>query len=443
MNSTKITLCFGLFSGLLLTACKKADFQKTEESTKQTTFANKANPGFGNGNLPISAIQTDADILFTNTAGANIYNGGFGSAVATYPGNGHPHWLYLMTDRGPNVDYANGKLFPVPNFHPQIGLFKLEGDKLEKINVITMKDPNGNPITGLPNPIGLGSTGEIAYDNSLSPLAPDPYGLDPEGLVALSDGSFWVSDEYGPHLVHFDQAGRQLERVSPFANGGRQIPAVFINRRANRGMEGLTITPDGEWLVGMMQSPLDNPRTSAIRNSRTLRILFFNLKTGLTKQYLYQTEQNGNLVSDITAINDHEFYVLERDGEFPLPTTQVFKRVYRINIQGASDVSDPSNSATGKLFSGKTIEQLIDDLASASLTPVSKQLSFDIIQAFPQYAHDKVEGIALQGNVLIISNDDDFGIVDNGAGGFVPKYLPYYAPANVTDRGEVLYVNLQ
>ncbi len=35
------------------------------------------------------------------------------------------------------------------------------------------------------------------------------YGLDSEGLAALNDGTFWVSDEYRPHIVHYDANGKR------------------------------------------------------------------------------------------------------------------------------------------------------------------------------------------------------------------------------------------
>lgn len=260
----------------------------------------------------------------------------------------------------------------------------------------------------------------------------------------MKDGSFWISDEYGTHLVHFNASGIQVERISPFNNGtgGRTIPSVFAKRRANRGMEGLTITPDGQWLVGMMQSPLDNPLTSSIRTSRTLRMLFFNLKTGATKQYLYQTEQGGNLVSEIAAINNDAFYILERDGEFPRPVFHAFKKVFKININGATDVSDPGDASTGRLYNGRTIEQLLDNLSSAGIVPVNKALTLDILAAFPNYPHDKTEGITLIENTLAISNDDDFSIVDNGAGDYISKYLPFFSPQQVIDKGTVYFIKL-
>jgi len=49
-----------------------------------------------------------------------------------------------------------------------------------------------------------------------TPVTRDPYGYDSEGLVALPDGTFWVSDEYGPYLTHFDANGYELGRLTPY-----------------------------------------------------------------------------------------------------------------------------------------------------------------------------------------------------------------------------------
>jgi len=43
------------------------------------------------------------------------------------------------------------------------------------------------------------------------------------------------------------------------------LPAVFQHRRANRGMEGLAISPDETTLVGIMQSTMKNPDKAAQR----------------------------------------------------------------------------------------------------------------------------------------------------------------------------------
>ena len=90
--------------------------------------------------------------------GVKVYNGGFGSALAVDPK--HPGYFYMLTDRGPNTDSTDEdkKVFPVPRFTPQIGRFRLEGDKLTLVKTIEIKNAKGRKITGLPNP-GNGNTG--------------------------------------------------------------------------------------------------------------------------------------------------------------------------------------------------------------------------------------------------------------------------------------------
>ena len=442
-----------LFASFLLawaiSSCKKPinEYPTTESSVAE-------HPGFGNDNLPLIATQRPPDILFTNKAGFHVFNGGYGSGLAVDPSPGHNHLFYYLTDRGPNVAGFGGLYFVVPDFNPQIGVFKLEGDSLRKVRVIHLKNPNGQFITGLPNPANQNPTGEVAFDANGNQIPPDPFGLDTEGLTAMADGTFWISDEYGPHITHFDSKGNQLERISPFENGthNRQIPKVFIRRRANRGMEGLASTPDGKWLVGSMQSPLDNPDSPSAtrdkaRNSRVNRLLFFNIETGVTKQFMYRTTNPGNFISDIVAVSNTEFLVLERDGNFPLAGNPAssFKRVYRINVSGASDVSDPTNSATGILINGKTLEIAAADNEPGftALKAVDKSLAVDLIAAFPNFPHDKTEGLALIGKDLIaVSNDDDFGVVDDGAGSFIPKYLPLFNPTKVIDHGVTYFVKI-
>lgn len=396
---------------------------------------------------PASAVATAPKVIYERN-GVKVYNGGFGSGMAPHPYlDGH---FYLMTDRGPNFESttAGQLVFPVPKFAPQIGLFQVAGDSLRPVKIFDLKDTAGNPITGLPNPAGQGGTGETAIDLDGKVLDADPNGLDPEGVVALKDGSFWISDEYGPHILHVDANGQTIERINPFGTGagGRKLPKVFGRRRANRGMEGLTITPDGATLVGIMQSALDNPfedRTNIRSRSRVTRILTFDLASGATKQYIYLQEIPNLANSEIIALSKTEFYVLERDGNFPgnASAPAVYKRVYKINLNGATDVSDAADTEAGKLVNGKTLEQLtVEELTAVGIVPVSKTLVLDILAAVPGYAHDKPEGIALvKENLLAVVNDDDFGIGPDGNGGILQKILPR---TGQVDRNIMFFVNI-
>lgn len=374
--------------------------------------------------------------------GVDIINGGFGSGAAAHPTRKGE--FYVITDRGPNTDYLNGKKFPAPNFTPTIMHFKINAEgNIEIIKYIKLKNPSGQPITGLPNPAGMGSTGETAYDASGNVLGTDNYGLDSESIVAAADGTFWVSDEYGPHIVHYSAEGVELERISPIGvnTGPRKLPAVLAKRRANRGMEGLCITPDGKMLVGTIQSTMYVPTKALATNTTLTRIVSFDIATGQTKQYLYK--QNGGAsdsVCDITAISSTEFLVIERDGNFG--SQGGTKKVYRINIAGASDVNGSDITAVdGMKINNKALEQSTwDEITNAGIKPVSKILAVDLVAKLG-YEHDKFEGIVYLGNnKLAVFNDDDFGILDDGNGNPKAKILP---KTGKVDKGTMYVVDIQ
>ena len=393
--------------------------------------------------LPVIA-NTGAALPYSVLGTANnveIRNGGFGSAACAHPTNAGE--FYAMTDRGPNADATGGKYFPVPDYTPRIGHFRLNNDgTVEKLAEILFKTPSGTPISGRPNPVGFGSTGEIAYDLTGATLATDEYGLDSEGLVALKDGTFWVSDEYGPHIVHYSSTGVQLERISPVGinTGNRKLPAVFAKRWANRGMEGLAITPDEKTLVGIMQSRLYNPSNAGAINKTLTRIVTFDIATGKTKQFLYKQEIDNNSNSEITALSATQFLVVERDGKFAGDGT-VMKHIYKIDISEATDVSGTDfNAENGLLVNGKALEaNTWEDLAIANIKPVSKTLAVDVFNYLGNYPHDKLEGIWLiNSNTIGIINDDDFGIWSDATNKIKAKTL---SPTNGTERdGNRLYI---
>jgi len=397
---------------------------------------------------PDMAEANDPALLFTTSLGVKVFNGGFGSSVAADPND--PNVFYLMTDRGPNVagTLANSIILGKSDFTPSIGKFRLKDGKLFLEQTIEFKNAAGVKLNGLPNPAGQGATGEIPYDLNGKVLETSADGIDSEGLVLASDGTFWVSDEYGPHIVHFDANGKTIERINPFGSGtgGRKIPLVFAKRRANRGMEGLTITPDGKTLVGLMQSPMYNPSSAAVSGSVILRILTFDIASGATKQYAYVMD-NATLTgcSEITALTATTFLTIERDGLYGgAPTNPAaFKKIFKIDISSATDISDGANGANGKLYNGKTVEELKDaaGLTTAGITPVTKTLVLDLLKDLPTvYPHDKAEGITvIKGNILVISNDDDFGVVDNGASGFAQKLLP---ASNTIDHNRLYFKKL-
>jgi len=126
--------------------------------------------------------------------------------------------------------------------------------------------------------------------------------------------------------------------------GNTEIAGNSSGRVANKGMEGLAITPDGRTLVGIMQSPLiqdggtDGPIT---------RIVTIDVRTGTTHEYAYQFDNIGSATkpkygtaSEILAVNNHEFLVDERDGKgLGDDSVAVVKKIYKIDLSGAQEIS--------------------------------------------------------------------------------------------------------
>ena len=164
-------------------------------------------------------------------------------------------------------------------------------------------------------------------------------------------------------------------------------------------MEGLAITPDGSTLVGIMQNPLIQ---DGGRNGLNVRMLVIDITTGTTRELVYQLDNKGYGVNEIVAVSSTEFLLIERDGA--AGTAAVQKKIYRINIAGATDVSAiavlPLTSlAVGTVAATKS---LFIDLLSPS---------FGLSGAtFPE----KIEGLALGAQLpdgrltLVVTNDNDF-----------------------------------
>jgi len=443
-TATTATLRTRADAGILRNDCGRPLQLVTNSAPAHGTLMLAADGGFtyapyrgfvGTDTFTYSVTDTSA-IYPTNLpplatlGGVAINGGGYGSAVTVKPGSTNE--VYGLTDRGPNVDGPDStKVEPLPNFEPSIGLFRLTPGHAELLRSTPLRATDGTPYSGRVN--SDNNTAETITDLNGNVLPPDPNGYDPEGIVAARDGTFWISDEYGPFITHFDKSGRQIGRLSPLDGS---LPPELANRVANKGMEGLTITPDGKTLVGVMQNTLANGiTTKSAKKGVTTRIVTYSLATRAVHEYVYVLDSSGTGVSEITALSNSTFLVDERDGDFPSATG--YKKLWKVNLATATDVGPGStvpgsgrDPDLGLLIGGKSVEQLVDGLDSAgalatlssagiavAAKPSTPFLDLDatlgaIDPTFSYFDHDKVEGVAVldHGQKLVISNDSDFGI---------------------------------
>jgi hypothetical protein len=445
----------------------KAGFKGTDTFTYTTSDAVQLFKDTQSNGSPLPPLGKVAGPGGTTT---QLSGEGYGSSLAPVPGKSG--YFYGLTDRGPNADAPDGnKSEMVTDFTPEIGEFKLVNGKAELLKQVTLKGPKslgGVKYSGRPPHDTSEVIDDVAATNANGgtpvPVPRDANGYDSEGLVVLPDGSFWVSDEYGPYITHFDAKGYELGRLTPYKDSQDNahhkiigyLPAELADRTTNKGMEGLTITPDGSTLVGVMQSALQQPDLGATKSSKVAptRIVTINLHTYQSKQYLYLLDDpatTGDANSEITALSNTKFLVDERDGNFE-PFAQ--KTLYEVDTNGATDVS-------GLKVGGKSPEAFVGTdgtnaalaaLTGAGVHVAQKQPYLNVGSLVSQldpkgafFAHDKVEGVATAdaGKTLYLSNDDDFGIdtiaVDpDGKWTVHQKVLP---PTGQSDNGEILKVD--
>jgi hypothetical protein len=399
--------------------------------------------------LPTSAVASDiavrefrSDDTLLTMARYRFDNGrllnlsvGIGSGAFRHPDD-PPNVMWTVGDRGPNLtckdfrsvaqmelpacrETKNARIFLTPPYAPSIYRVMLtDTGEFRVTDVITLKDRDGTPLSGMPNPLRKATT-EPPRDGHGKPLDPDVHGIDAEAVIRLTDGTFWISDENAPSIIHVSADGRIITRHVPqgteedFA-GARygvvgSLPAILAKRQLNRGIEALAVSRDERFLYFALQSPLANPDTAAFRTSRNVRLLQVERTSmQIVAEYVYElddpktfrrdpsSDQADVRVSEMTVVGTNHLVVLER--------TEATAKLYEVYLGKATNII---GTPWDRISTSPSLEQV--NLGESLIVPVKKALRFDTAD-FPNIA-GKVEGIAvLPDRALALINDDDFGI---------------------------------
>ena len=360
---------------------------------------------------------------------------GIGSGLAQRAGD-PPDRLWAIGDRGPNLkvraavkrfglahvshpgDLNAIKVMPCPEIGPAISELRLERNQIVCVRTMALRGTSGRPLSGLPIP---GGAGEVAIDLDGSAIAPDPSGADTEGIAALADGGFWVSDEYGPSLLRVAPDGMVLARWVPqgteawFAGADYPVlgilPAIATRRQLNRGFEALALSIDEAWLYAAFQSPLAHPNLEAHERGRHVRLWKLDAATGeLAAQFLYPLDEPASFrrdtalgafgwsdlkISELVTLGPDLFLVLERGA--------ATSKLYAVALDPACAVGREHLDVATR----PTLEQLSG--MGRALPALAKRLILTT-DDLPEIDPD-LEGVAvLSPRTLLLVNDNDFGI---------------------------------
>lgn len=259
-----------------------------------------------------------------------------------------------------------------------------------------LRDENGQPF------------GSRSLD-SPPVVPPDPEGIafdaGRQRLYWSSEGERLTDSPAGPVLADpwiriAGLDGRYLGRFAMPAN--LAMSAQRTGPRRNATLEGLTLTPDGRLLFAGMEGPRYDDGDPPDRDHGALvRVTAFDLDSGgetplPSAQYAYPLEPatapaQTNGLTDLVALSDTQFLVVER--AFSMPSSTV--RVFHAEIGNATDIlAVPTLIDTPVLPMRKTL--LVDLAGEPGISPL-----------------DNVEGITLgptlpdgRQAVLLVSDDN-------------------------------------
>ena len=392
--------------------------------------------------LAIGTLNDPIDLSgLTDTLESGVGNnvlGGIGSALAWAGGN-----TFIATpDRGPNaVTYTGGT--PIDQTTSYISRF-------QTVTMSLTPSGSGLPFALTPTlsattllwsdtPLNYGTTAGVQSGTPVANTAgkyyftgrsdgfagtgstnPADARLDPEGARVSPNGDYvYISDEYGPYVYKFDrQTGLRVQSYALPGNlavntlnsvGATETASNTAGRVTNKGMEGLAITPDGKTLVGIMQAPLIQD-AAVNATKKMLRLVTIDVATGVTHEYAY-TLTTGSGVSEIIALNDHEFLIDERDGNGRLggnnntSNAAVVKTLFKIDITGAQELlsTDTPAQMAAKSIAKTQFLDMVGLLTGAGIAANN--------------IPSKIEGIAFGDDVMVgstlmhtlwIANDNDF-----------------------------------
>jgi Esterase-like activity of phytase len=375
-----------------------------------------------------------------NQAPANLL-GGLGSAITYDSGR----QFLLQPDRGPNAVTFNAAIDNTVSYVNRFHTVQMELDanpagplpftlsaRLQDTTLLWSDSPL---VYGTGAGLGVGSgvppinnahqhffSGRSDnFDPAGNSGNPDNGRFDPEGIRGSAHGeSVFISDEYGPYIYQFQRSSGARVRSYALPDkfyvanqhpiGNDETNGNTVGRTANRGMEGLAITPDGNTLVGSMQSALIQDAAQGGAAANLLRIVTIDVASGATHEYAYLLP-TGSGVSEILAINNHEFLLDERDGRGRAGASDGssndarVKQLFKIDLEGAHDVSNEDGLTAATHAVTKTLFlNLVTELTGNGIAANRIPAKIEGIAFGPDVRVDNRTRL----HTLWISNDNDY-----------------------------------
>jgi hypothetical protein len=218
--------------------------------------------------------------------------------------------------------------------------------------------------------------------------------LDIESMRRDRDGNYWFGDEFGPYLVKTDARGTVLRAQIPlpgvYAPENADVLAgkAVANLPGSGGFEGMALNASGTRLYTLLE------KTVTGDPANSLRINEFDLATETYTgvQFAYVLEPEGTNIGDMTAVDDHRFIVIERNGATDTGGGTPFKRLYLVDTTGVAN-------------GGTVAKTLLVDLMNLA-DPDDLNGDGSTVFTLPYVTIENV--LVLNKRTLLVANDNNF-----------------------------------
>ena len=261
---------------------------------------------------------------------------------------------------------------------------------------------------------------QVTYPNGSNTIPVDPSirafrlltgaDFDIESVRRDRRGHLWFGEELGPFLVETDARGRVLRSEVHLPNvllpGSTTTGAEVMspqnpflgsltpNLGSSRGFEGMAVSPSGRFLYPLLEGTVTGDDGINGTSGKNLRISKFDTRTQsyTGDTWLYQLEAQGTNIGDMTAINDHQFLVIERNGATATTSGTPFKKIFVADLAGV-----PSGG-----FANKT--ELVDLMNISD--PHDLNGDGATVFTFPYVTIESV--LILDPSTLLVINDNNY-----------------------------------
>ena len=232
--------------------------------------------------------------------------------------------------------------------------------------------------------------------------------FDVESIVRAADGSYFIGDEFGPWLLHFDRAGRLLTAPVPLPDvRAPENPAGSPNLGGSKGFEGMAYSPDKRFLYPLLEGTVTGDTAG------DLRMYEYDIAraayTG--KRWTYRLDSAANAIGDAIGVDANRFLIIERDSN--QGDAAALKRIY---------LADRRDRNSDGVMDKTLVVDLLNIANPRRLGGFGKVFRFPFVT---------IEDVALlDGRTLAVLNDNNFpgsagrtpGVADNNE--FITVRLP-------------------